>query len=201
MPRRGERMSDEAKARLSEAKRLMWADPESKYNSPELRAKWSAQRAGVAASPTAVAKRVAKNRGKKRTPDQLARMSERWTPEARLARSEALRGQWNGQPAKGCHVERKRYRKLTGQYDHPLAVGGRIYEHRKVLYDKIGPGPHLCHWRCGRLVNWGGTKGLHTDHVDGVRTNNDPDNLVPACPSCNKLRAKAGNPLKWAAPC
>lgn len=69
--------------------------------------------------------------------------------------------------------------------DHSLAdKSGRVAQHRQVLYDKIGEGPHDCFW-CGKAVAWGGHSGLHVDHLDEVRDNNDPSNLVPTCPGCN----------------
>lgn len=38
--------------------------------------------------------------------------------------------------------------------DHPLADSrGHVYNHRAVLYDSIGPGPHRCHW-CRTPVGW-----------------------------------------------
>ena len=68
---------------------------------------------------------------------------------------------------------------------------------RAVLYDKIGPGKHPCHW-CGRIVEWmvGGHRGvkpgqLVADHLDKNPENNSPDNLVPSCQSCNVKRGMA----------
>jgi hypothetical protein len=115
--------------------------------------------------------------------------------------SEALRGQERGphseerkaaisrtsritRKGKGHYVTDQGYRKLTSLHDHPLAQkDGCIFEHIKVLYDKIGPGPHQCHWKCGRMLTWqGGTQlGICVDHLDRNRLNNDPDNLVPSC--------------------
>lgn len=75
--------------------------------------------------------------------------------------------------------------------EHPLSVGGRLYEHRKVLYDKIGEGIHECYW-CKSKVAWAkgrNTKGcLVVDHLDGDKENNSLDNLVPACHRCNASR-------------
>ncbi|AUZ65788.1 hypothetical protein C2U53_19230 [Citrobacter sp. CFNIH10] len=69
--------------------------------------------------------------------------------------------------------------------DHPLACGSpRVYEHRKVYYDKHGAGPFRCHW-CAKTVGW---DTLHIDHLDDCKTNNEPDNLVPSCPVCNQKR-------------
>lgn len=77
---------------------------------------------------------------------------------------------------------------LCNQYEHPLSRGGQLEEHRKVLYDKIGPGPHYCHWDCGKLLEWGGIRGICSDHLDGDTLNNDPENLVPSCVVCNRQR-------------
>jgi len=75
---------------------------------------------------------------------------------------------------------------------HPLATSeGWVYEHRLVLYDAIGEGPHNCHW-CKTPVLW--IKGLCRkgslvpDHLDGDKTNNTLSNLVPACNPCNSNR-------------
>jgi hypothetical protein len=64
--------------------------------------------------------------------------------------------------------------------------------HRLVLYEKIGPGQHPCNY-CGETVEW--KVGQHTqrgnliaEHVDGDTTNNDPENLVPSCQSCNNRK-------------
>lgn len=67
-----------------------------------------------------------------------------------------------------------------------------------VLYDAIGPGPHACHWGCGRSVDWGGIGGIHVDHVNGDPSDNRRENLVPSCQSCNKSRAASGNLADWA---
>ena len=79
---------------------------------------------------------------------------------------------------------------------HPLATRlGRVFEHRMVLYAKIGPGEHPCHW-CGRAVNWdrkenAGDATLIADHLDEDTLNNDRANLVPSCWKCNVNRGKS----------
>ena len=77
---------------------------------------------------------------------------------------------------------------------HKGAKGKRVteYVHRQVLFDKIGLGPHPCHY-CGRPLNWQIRKRdqpwpedfLTVDHLDHDKTNNDPSNLVPCCHRCN----------------
>lgn len=107
-------------------------------------------------------------------------------------------GFWNGTKATGESLTRTGYRFLTMEYDHPLATTGSVVmEHRKVLFDTIGPGPHECHWNetygCGRIsLEWGGLQGdsLCVDHLDHDRTNNAPENLVPSCIACNLRRGR-----------
>jgi hypothetical protein len=81
----------------------------------------------------------------------------------------------------------RRYRSLYLPR-HPLAgSGGRVYAHRAVLYDKIGPGPHPCHW-CGALVDWlpkAHPNELQPDHLNGMGDDNRPENLVASCRPCN----------------
>lgn len=71
--------------------------------------------------------------------------------------------------------------------DHPLAQPstGRVLEHRKILYEHLGPGAHPCHW-CGEVLTW--DDGLATDHLDFDRANNDLANIVPSCLACNSRR-------------
>jgi hypothetical protein len=84
----------------------------------------------------------------------------------------------------------RRYRTI-GAKGHPMAMAnGRAYEHRVVLYDAIGPGPHACHW-CSAEVDWltkGDPANLLPDHVNGDGADNRIANLVPSCMTCNTAR-------------
>lgn len=84
-------------------------------------------------------------------------------------------------------IRKDGYRALT-MHGHPLADRwGHVLEHRMVLFDKIGPGEHPCHW-CAVPVRWG--ESLHVDHVNFKRSDNDPANLVPSCNPCNAARTR-----------
>lgn len=89
------------------------------------------------------------------------------------------------------YISKQGYVVLRYQFDHPLAsFYGELLEHRKVLYEKIGPGSHPCHW-CGKMREWAnGGQGIHVDHLDDDKLNNNPDNLVPSCKRCNGYRSK-----------
>jgi hypothetical protein len=84
--------------------------------------------------------------------------------------------------------------KYVKRRGHPLCPpSGRVPEHRILLWDKIGPGSHPCHW-CSISVEWSTRRTaegcLTVDHVDGDPRNNAPENLVPSCHSCNVTRAR-----------
>ena len=120
-----------------------------------------------------------------------AQMGREVSEETRKKLSESNRGKRpNGQAAVGFTF-RKGYLFLTGQQDHPIAnADGTLAEHRKVLYDAIGPGPHACHWKdqfdCGRTsLEW---DNICVDHLDSDTLNNTLENLVVSCRSCNTKR-------------
>ena len=88
--------------------------------------------------------------------------------------------------------------RLQRSVGHPLApASGIVATARIVLYDKIGPGPHPCHW-CGEQIEWkvgaGPVRGaILADHLNFDRTDDSPGNLVPACSACNSHRTKKGD--------
>jgi len=82
---------------------------------------------------------------------------------------------------------------------HPLASSnGKVYQHRQVLYDAMGYGPHLC-YKCNAHINW--NVGLEVDHFDRVRFNNDIDNLGPICLPCNRASRQWKPAEQWAKGC
>ena len=96
-------------------------------------------------------------------------------------------------------VPRGRYVAVHGyvcvkKVGHPVArQTGWAYEHRIVLYDAIGVGPHPCHW-CGAQVRFDRTypqhqDGLVVDHLNDDKADNRPANLVPSCNPCNSTRS------------
>ncbi len=60
------------------------------------------------------------------------------------------------------------------------------YEHRKVLFESMGSGPFKCYW-CKKVVT---KKTMHTDHLNEVKDDNDPSNVVPSCAICNQARGR-----------
>jgi len=80
-------------------------------------------------------------------------------------------------------------------FGHPIAgTRGRIPYHRFVLFESLGrPVVTRCHW-CGYFLPWRSTlaNALHhvvcADHLDGDKSNNSPENLVPSCSWCNMNR-------------
>ena len=93
-----------------------------------------------------------------------------------------------GEVAREFFIDKDGYKYLCQQHDHPLSHStGYLPEHRKVLYEKIGPGRHPCYW-CKQELDWGGYHGIQADHLDSDRLNNAPENLVASCQLCNKGR-------------
>jgi hypothetical protein len=102
-------------------------------------------------------------------------------------------GSYELPPPSEMHYSSEGYIKVRAN-GHPLAdAGGWAYKHRVVLWDKIGPGEHPCHW-CATPIWWdlprGSVARLTADHVDWDKENNEPENLVPACLPCNSVRLR-----------
>lgn len=61
-----------------------------------------------------------------------------------------------------------------------------------MLYEKLGPGAHPCHW-CGMALRWKvgqrDSDALCADHLDGDTLNDAPSNVVASCRGCNANRA------------
>lgn len=88
-----------------------------------------------------------------------------------------------------------RYRTVAISLDHPLAQDsgngyGKVYEHRLVLFNKIGPSSHKCYW-CEKPIKWveSGSDAIVADHLDEDGWNNSPDNIVVSCRRCNIQRS------------
>ena len=117
------------------------------------------------------------------------------TPEHARKISDSLKGTFHGKPARGWMLDDHGYIILTQESGHPLVkVGNQLALHRKVLYEKIGPGSHRCTW-CEKELEWGGWFGIQGDHLDGDITNNHPENIVPSCGLCNRTGARLRSQL------
>ena len=93
----------------------------------------------------------------------------------------------------GVSVARGRRYRMKAIKGHPLAgAENKVYEHRAALYDKIGDGPHECHW-CRTTIEWlpkGQAAAIQVDHINGIGDDNRAENIVPSCASCNTTRAQ-----------
>jgi hypothetical protein len=93
------------------------------------------------------------------------------------------------------HAKGKRGRRVPS---HPLAGPSEyVAVSRLVLYEKIGPGPHKCHW-CGCEIRWlPGARvaqgALIADHLNWNQLDDRPENLVPSCNICNAHRTRSGD--------
>ena len=85
------------------------------------------------------------------------------------------------------------YVKYIG-YNHPAAnPSGVTAEHRIILWDKLKGKGAMCHWGCGTWVSWDRVhpidkNALVADHLNLIKDDNHPDNLVPSCAHCNVTR-------------
>jgi len=99
---------------------------------------------------------------------------------------------------RGKKLDRVKAQRMRSAPGHPIAPpGGVVAVARLVLYDKIGPGSHPCHW-CDESVRWivgcgpGEPGTLIADHLDWDRNNDNPENLVASCHRCNVNRTRTG---------
>lgn len=80
-------------------------------------------------------------------------------------------------------------------YKHPATnPSGITFEHRIVLWDKLGGGDANCHW-CDTPVTWSKKYPQHkdalvVDHLNNIKSDNRPENLVPSCQKCNFGRSE-----------
>lgn len=71
--------------------------------------------------------------------------------------------------------------------DHPLSCKAFLYVHRAVAWEKHSGECPDCFW-CKRPTTW---QTCHIDHLNGVKSDNRPDNLEVACARCNRMRGSA----------
>lgn len=83
---------------------------------------------------------------------------------------------------------------------HPLAnMGGAVAEHRSVAYSKYAGICPPCHW-CAKDLSW---EDAVVDHLNEIKDDNAPDNLVVSCNACNRARGgilpfiRQLNDAKW----
>jgi hypothetical protein len=74
---------------------------------------------------------------------------------------------------------------MLSHSSHPLAgKRGRVYQHRVVLFEKLAGRDAPCAY-CKRPLRWFAREPspdrLYTDHVNAIRGDNRPENLVPVC--------------------
>lgn len=78
-------------------------------------------------------------------------------------------------------------------YEHPATnPSGLTKFHRIVLWNKLQGEDSPCHW-CGRQLFWSKKApfepdALCVDHVNIIKNDNRPENLVPSCIVCNLTR-------------
>ena len=84
-------------------------------------------------------------------------------------------------------------------YEHPAtAACGITGYHRVVLWDKLEGQNTNCHW-CDTPLYWEKgfpthKDGLVVDHLNGIKNDDRPENLVPSCGRCNLTREGVRKP-------
>lgn len=69
--------------------------------------------------------------------------------------------------------------------EHPLADSkGNVFEHRAVMHEQHKGLCPACYW-CGVCLEW---RGAVVDHLNEVKDDNRPENLVVSCNDCNRAR-------------
>lgn len=111
--------------------------------------------------------------------------------EANKDKALEVQANWRRNNEGHTYVEPKTgYVKYIG-YEHPAAADSGITGyHRIVLWEKLRGQNVECHWGCGTLLDWNKSYPEHrdalvTDHLNGIRDDNRPENLVASCASCN----------------
>lgn len=85
---------------------------------------------------------------------------------------------------KGRYVTAAGYIKLLVP-GHPMAdSNNHAFEHRVVSYDRAKGNQPQCHW-CGKALVWASTV---VDHLNEIKSDNRPSNLVNSCNDCNRAR-------------
>ena len=127
--------------------------------------------------------------GRPQSPEQRQKIAQKtkesWTAERRAKMAEKR---------KGIHsrtIDPDGYVMLSGYGGHPLALNGRVREHRLVLWEKLGSAGAACEW-CGAPLAWksAGKDELVVDHLNFDKQDNRDENLVPSCRGCNTAREK-----------
>lgn len=87
-------------------------------------------------------------------------------------------------PVLGRYMTSAGYMKVL-KPDHPLADrNGTVFEHRLVVYEQRRGEEPSCFW-CDKALTWPETV---IDHLNEIKDDNRPENLVPACNDCNRAR-------------
>lgn len=85
---------------------------------------------------------------------------------------------------------KNKYKVIRVPDGHPLRNDSPkaqfLYEHRLVMFDINGYGPYNCNW-CNKSLTW---SEMEVDHLDEIKSNNQPTNLVSSCRSCNSKRGQ-----------